>query len=149
MRNDSIIVIELDTVEDHIFTYTSMDGWEYNWNVTRARRIAEERDDLQPISLNDFGFTLAFIRSQYSELNEAYAMTTDLTKPLLFAPLVDKICLIDGWHRLFRAVSETVDILPAYFLTQAEADQALVCALPPNGDVQWGYPTSYPAPHNR
>ncbi|MEU8264679.1 hypothetical protein AB0C02_29180 [Micromonospora sp. NPDC048999] len=61
-------------------------------------------------------------------LNRAYAMTTDLTKPVIVgqvsvnghpaAPL-----LIDGTHRRYRAWREHVPRLPAYLLTTEETRQ--------------------------
>ncbi|MEU5943800.1 hypothetical protein ABZ807_32655 [Micromonospora sp. NPDC047548] len=63
-----------------------------------------------------------------STLDRAYAMATDLTKPLILchlsinghppAPL-----LIDGTHRLYRAWREGVPRLPAYLLTAEETRQ--------------------------
>jgi hypothetical protein len=56
----------------------------------------------------------------------------------LFVPFRKKCQLIDGWNRLFKAAVLGVDTLPAYFLTQKEADACLVCTLPPGEGIDWG-----------
>ncbi|MFD6568594.1 hypothetical protein [Micromonospora profundi] len=61
-------------------------------------------------------------------LNRTYAMTTDLTQPLIVAQIsVNQAppgpLLIDGTHRLYRAWREHVPRLPAYVLTVEETRQ--------------------------
>ncbi|MET8367651.1 hypothetical protein ABZU53_29410 [Micromonospora sp. NPDC005194] len=61
-------------------------------------------------------------------LNRTYAMTTDLTKPLIVAQISVNAAppgplLIDGTHRLYRAWHEHKPQLPAYVLTVQEARQ--------------------------
>ncbi|MBQ0906793.1 hypothetical protein [Micromonospora sp. U21] len=61
-------------------------------------------------------------------LNRTYAMTADLTKPLIVAQIsVNKqppaTLLIDGTHRLYRAWREHIPRLPAYVLTVEETRQ--------------------------
>ncbi|MFI5489239.1 hypothetical protein [Micromonospora echinaurantiaca] len=61
-------------------------------------------------------------------LNRAYAMTTDLSKPLIVAQLdvtghPPSPLLIDGIHRLYRAWREHVPRLRAYLLTAEETRQ--------------------------
>jgi hypothetical protein len=60
-----------------------------------------------------------------------YAMTeTDLSKPLIIAPLSSLsgenlgLLPIDGWHRIYRALSEGRETLPAHLLNPA-AEQAI------------------------
>lgn len=60
--------------------------------------------------------------------NREYAMTTDITRPLIVATLRsgrggDELLLIDGMHRLYRAWRENVDRLPACLLDFAETTQ--------------------------
>jgi hypothetical protein len=57
--------------------------------------------------------------------NRAYAMTTDLTQPLIIATLPvtgdePAALLIDGTHRLFKGHATGTAELPAYVLTEAE-----------------------------
>ena len=40
----------------------------------------------------------------YPDIDPAYALTTDLSQPLLFAPIGDKVRLIDGSHRVLKAL---------------------------------------------
>jgi hypothetical protein len=135
-----ILVVHAESLGDDVFSYQDDQGWQYHWNITKARNLAEARDDLKPISLKDYGITVEFIRSQYTNLDEAHAMTADLSNPLLFLPLEGKVCLADGWHRLYRAAVEGIDVLPAYFLTQEEVDDVLICTLPPGKGLDWGQP---------
>ncbi|HJP68133.1 MAG TPA: hypothetical protein VJ846_04450 [Sphingomicrobium sp.] len=59
--------------------------------------------------------------------NRHYAMTTDLTDPVMVAMLRDQKTgqdcplLIDGTHRLYRAHQEGLTELPAYVLTVEES----------------------------
>lgn len=72
--------------------------------------------------------TVSLIGPTSTALDRAYAMTTDLTKPVIVgqvslnghppAPL-----LIDGTHRLYRAWREHVLRLAAYLLTVEETRQ--------------------------
>jgi hypothetical protein len=67
-----------------------------------------------------------------------YAMTVDLTRPLIMAtiPTPDggsATCVIDGTHRLFRALVEGVVTLPAYVLSIAETAR-ITRARPAAGD---------------
>jgi hypothetical protein len=60
------------------------------------------------------------------DLDRAYAMTTDLDKPLIFATLQaagqePEPLLIDGWHRAYRAHAEQRTHLPAYVLDVEES----------------------------
>jgi hypothetical protein len=55
------------------------------------------------------------------DLDQAHAMTTDLSEPVLMATMQNEAgqafpLLIDGTHRLYRAYAEGVAELPAYVL---------------------------------
>ncbi|MBR3973931.1 MAG: ParB N-terminal domain-containing protein [Oscillospiraceae bacterium] len=53
--------------------------------------------------------------------NEEYAMTTDITQPLIIVNLTENIDkLIDGNHRLQKAIKLGVEKIDAYFLTFEE-----------------------------
>lgn len=61
------------------------------------------------------------------DVDTEYAMTTDLTKPLIVAPLRYKgedlgSIVIDGWHRIYRARREGRTALPVYRLTEDTAE---------------------------
>lgn len=60
------------------------------------------------------------------DFDREYAMTTDLTQPLIVATLHlpgsgDSALLIDGTHRLYRAYREHVPELRAYVLNVSES----------------------------
>lgn len=67
------------------------------------------------------------------QVDPAYAATTDLTKPILVAPMTSSTegnlgaIVIDGWHRIYRARSEGRTHLPAYLLS---ADTEDACRIP-------------------
>ncbi len=72
--------------------------------------------------------TIGLIGPARDGLDRAYAMTTDLTKPVIVAQLLisgqpSSPLLIDGTHRLYRAWREGVPQLPAYLLTDEETRQ--------------------------
>lgn len=114
------------------------DGYQYHWSVGEAKKQAKKRGQLYTISLSECGITMERVRRQYHGLDEAHALTTDLTEPLIFVPYKGKDQLIDGWHRVAHALLTGVDALFAYFLTQEEADAALVCTLPPGQGIDLG-----------
>lgn len=64
------------------------------------------------------------------DVDPEHAMTTDLTKPLLIAPLLLDSggtagnALIDGWHRVYKAHMEGIDTLPAILLSESAARAA-------------------------
>jgi hypothetical protein len=134
-------VIPIRSLTDQVYSLQDEAGYQWHWSVSEARRLAEARGELFLVSLEEMGVTIDLIRRQYDGMDEAYALTTDLSRPLLFVPFRDKCQLIDGWNRLFKAAVLGVDMLPAYFLTQEEADACLVCTLPPGEGIDWGQKT--------
>lgn len=63
-------------------------------------------------------------------IDKQYAMTCDLTKPVLVVPLysedgtqVRTHWVIDGWHRLWAAREKGLSTMPGYLLNQ-ETEQA-------------------------
>jgi hypothetical protein len=79
--------------------------------------LDDNRDDRHSVSLIGPG----------PEFNRRYAMTTDLTEPVIVAMLrseetgEESPLLIDGTHRLFRAYQEGIAALPAYVLSVEES----------------------------
>lgn len=130
--------LEIMSLMDQVFSLETPSGWQFHWSISEARRYAEARGELWTISLSEYQMTLERLREHYPDVDESYALTTNLAEPLLFVPLEKAIQLIDGFHRVARALLTNVDILPAYFLTQEEADACLVCSLPPGKGLNWG-----------
>jgi hypothetical protein len=54
-------------------------------------------------------------------VNDAYLDQVDLTRPILIAPIPELGDLvIDGWHRVHRALRDGLTHLPARLLTEAD-----------------------------
>jgi hypothetical protein len=69
-------------------------------------------------------------------VDPAHAATVDLTRPLLvvplpYAPPPGNRLVIDGWHRIHRALAEGLDRLPAVLLDE---DDERACRLR-GGDI--------------
>ena len=131
-RNQTPKVIELN-LSDQVFTFTDATGTEWHWNASKGYRLIEQnpRASLE-FWPSDHGIDLAHLRQRYPDLDEEYARTVDLSRPILFVPFEGGTSvLIDGWHRLARAVIEGIPCLPCYELTLQEAQQVLVVKIPP------------------
>src|SRR5947209_2191347 len=106
MEHISDIVARLLTTEDlfaQVFSMEDPDGAQFHFNATLGMRIAREQCDLRIISLSASGITAETVRANYTNLDEAYAMTTDTTQPILFVPHHGKHLCIDGHHRIYKA----------------------------------------------
>jgi len=123
---------------DQVYSFEDNDGTQYHWSVAEATRRAQVRGAYWTVSLSEIGLTCASIRARYQGLDEAHALTRDLSKPLLFVPFNGSHQLIDGWHRLFKAATTGVDVLPALVLTQEDADASLIVRLAPGHGLDWG-----------
>ncbi|MFG3438394.1 hypothetical protein ACGF0J_14215 [Nonomuraea sp. NPDC047897] len=87
----------------------------YAWNITAAERIVEGREP-DYIRVGKVAALLWLVH-----VNEDYAATVDLAKPLILAPFADVGNIpIDGWHRIWKARREGVETLPAHALTADE-----------------------------
>jgi hypothetical protein len=107
------------------------------FDVDRAQALLAERPrEPQPLPVmpwvRQFGLDLLDepdrvpILGVGPDFDREYAMTTDLTQPLIVATLHSRKhgeshLLIDGTHRLYRAYREDVVELPAYVLEVAES----------------------------
>jgi len=125
-------------VVSETYAMTDEDGTRYEWDVTRGHKLAEERG-ADPFAFHpaEHAITPQHIRRRYPDLNERYAATLsddDLARPLLFLPFKGKHLLVDSWHRLFRCVTAPAGKapfrLPAYLLTESEAEQILLARVP-------------------
>jgi hypothetical protein len=125
-------IIELN-LSDQVFTFTDATGTEWHWNASKGYRLIEQspRPSLE-FWPSDHGIDLAHLHHRYPDLDEQYARTVDLSKPILFVPFEGGTSvLVDGWHRLARCVMEGIPCLPCYELTPQEAEQVLVMKIPP------------------
>src|SRR5579863_7601163 len=84
------------------------DGNTYWWHATEGRRLAEARGaESQWLDLLEAGFTPESVRCLFPDLDFAKARAlpmSTLYSPLLFVPHRGKHVLIDGSHRLYRAI---------------------------------------------
>ncbi len=141
LRPDGVEVY-LGSLFDQVYSMEDVEGWQYHWSVPEATNRAHLRGELVTVSLSEMGITCHVIRNQYQGLNEIHALGRDLRLPLLFVPFRESHQLIDGWHRLFKAAATGVDVLPAYCLSQEDADASLVLKLPPHScshDLRTGH----------
>ncbi|MGC4044735.1 MAG: hypothetical protein QM758_13160 [Armatimonas sp.] len=124
--------ILLLSLSDQVFTFVDAEGGQWHWNASEGMRIALA-SGREPLAFypTDHGLDIPQLQSQYTDLDLEYALTTDLTKPILFIPFWDGThVLIDGWHRLAHAVLKGVPYLLAHELTPEEAAQVLVMRIP-------------------
>jgi hypothetical protein len=104
----------------------------YHWNATEGRRLAMERG-ARPFTVNlaEAGITLKNILDFAPELDVEKAKRMNwgaLLVPILFVPHGHKHVCIDGWHRIYKALHDGLQVLPALLLTQKEAGQILLGA---------------------
>lgn len=103
-----------------------LDGQTYFWNATLGRRKAiVSGHPVEQVDIVEAGMTTGRILSMYPDLNIAHALDLPLDTlfdPLLFVMHREKHVLIDGWHRLYRAATLGIGLMPAYILSQCEAD---------------------------
>ena len=122
-------VVTLIAVEIYEFN-DSETGETCLWNATEGRRLAEaRRAEFVPVRLADVGMTPQKVLQMAPELDRKKALSLPgqaLLCPILFVPHNGKHVLIDGWHRVYKAAVQGFPVLPAYLLTQAEADQIRV-----------------------
>ncbi len=146
-NEQGFIRLSLCSLTDESFSMQDIDGWQYHWNVTRATQIAELSCNLFRFRPADFGLTLDLVKEQYPDMDAAYAMTTDLSRPLLLTLFVRQLAgvdepntlqLLDGWHRLYKALLTGVEYLPAYLLTQEQSELVLFAKMPPGKGIDWG-----------
>ncbi len=97
-----VTLLPEESFRDEVYRMTDADGSTYQWNVALGRQLAQKRGEVTTFCPAEFGITTQHIRQRYPELDESYAMTCPLARPLLFAPFKGVSQLIDGWHRLVR-----------------------------------------------
>ncbi|MDI5969874.1 hypothetical protein POF50_011095 [Streptomyces sp. SL13] len=87
----------------------------YRWNVTRAQEIARDLP-IGQLGVGDWLKHLAIIA-----LDDGHLDSADLRRPLILVWIADVgglVLLIDGWHRLARAVRDGIAELPFQLLDE-------------------------------
>lgn len=119
----------VSTLRQEMFAAT-LDGYWYKWDVTRANEMLDARNaPIEVFRPGDWAICPEHVLERYPDLDIEYAVQLtdeDMTRPLLFVPLGGKHQLIDGWHRLYKAVTDGRDALSARVLTDAEVQAVLV-----------------------
>ena len=147
-EDKDFLLLDFCSLSDESFTMNDVDGWQYHWNVTRARALAEHSGQVFRFRPADFGLTLAMVKQQYPDIDAEYAMTTDITRPLLLTLFQrhnaeddepNTLQLLDGWHRLYKAMVISVEVLPAYMLTAEKSELVLFAKLPPGKGINIGH----------
>ncbi|MFC5188115.1 hypothetical protein [Actinomadura harenae] len=89
-------------------------GWA--WDIDTATRLAA-RYPARHIDIRPLAWARAVIA-----IDPAHAATADLTRPLLAVrlPHATTPLVIDGWHRIHRALTTGVHELPAVVLGRAD-----------------------------
>jgi hypothetical protein len=89
-------------------------GWA--WDIDLAAQLAT-RHPTVPGDLQTLGWARAVIR-----IDPTHARTAELTRPLLAVPIPNARTplVIDGWHRLHRAMSEGIAELPVIVLDETD-----------------------------
>ena len=67
-------------------------GTQFHWSVALALRLGRQNNRLQTFLLSEAGMTPERILRSYPDLDEVYALNTDLSKPLIFVSLRGQGC---------------------------------------------------------
>jgi len=129
---------EPGSMTDQVFALEDAAGTQHYWNASAGRRLASRKAEVLSVSLRQMGVTPEQLRERCPDLDAEYARNTDIRIPLLFVPLAGTMQLIDGCHRICKALSMGIDVLPACLLTKEEADSILLLTLPPEQALEWG-----------
>lgn len=124
--------MEERTLRQETFTYHH-EGVTYRWDVSAAWRLLLDKP--RPPTLfvpSEQGVDIHHLMDRYRDLNVGYALTCDITLPLLFVPFQGRHQLLDGWHRLARILIEEETLgsarMPSFLLTEEEAADILLSA---------------------
>ena len=131
------MLFELKTLSAQLFGLIDDNDCQQFFDITKGIELAERECQLMAFSISEAEITLEKLVKRNQNIDEAYAMTTDLSRPLLFFRSGGKDQLIDGHHRLMKALKLGTDTLHAYILTKEQADSVLLVKLPPGRRFYW------------
>jgi hypothetical protein len=90
----------------------------WTWDISQAHRLAAGYP-IQRVDIAGLAGFAALIHVDPAHLDEV-----DLAAPILIAPVPELGDLvIDGWHRVHRALRDRVTVLPARMLSEADEKQ--------------------------
>lgn len=95
-----------------VYTWQDIDGTVISWSIPQALEIIGDRPPLKAFAMPPEIQRQALESNAFAhEFDEAYARTTDLTKPIIavVSPTETKegqivLLIIDGWHRIKHSV---------------------------------------------
>ena len=92
-------------------------GNEHGSVIWDIEKILKDKDDFE---IKEYDVKILAANNTFHG-DERYAMSTDISKPLIVAELSENIDkLIDGNHRLQKALALGIEKIPAYFLSFEE-----------------------------
>jgi DNA repair protein RadC len=104
------------------YEHTDGHGTIRAWDVTAGLRIAADGRPTVPFNLRELDLTIERIETLYQGIDSNYAMSTNLSRPLLYIPFFGAILVIDGWHRMWKAANLGIPELSVWRLNKEEAD---------------------------
>lgn len=122
-----LLVISLVRQETFVLC---VDGIWHKWDITEANRLLDQRQaPVEQFRPADWDICPQHLLERYPDLDVDYARELteeDMERPLLFVPIGGRHQLIDGWHRLYKAVTSGILSLPARVLSEEEAQAVLM-----------------------
>jgi hypothetical protein len=123
--------------DDNVYEWIADDGRCVWFNVSVAHRIADKQPIAWQIETSNIAESPEALLERHDQLDTAYAMTTDLSQPVLGVFFEGAWLLIDGNHRAYRALREEVKTLNAYLLeVPAEVEQCIIAIFTPEETKQ-------------
>ncbi|WP_157254888.1 ParB N-terminal domain-containing protein [Nonomuraea typhae] len=103
----------------------------WRWDITIAKKLTEGRAPEGRIEPREWAGMLQLV-----SINREHAAQTDVSVPLIVATVPNGgMLIIDGWHRLYKALTTGVSELSAVVLT---AEEELACRMH-GGEKGQGY----------
>ncbi|WP_155338288.1 hypothetical protein [Acrocarpospora corrugata] len=94
----------------------------WRWNVSQAKQITAGRTPNGVITTAEWRGMLRMV-----VIDEIHAESVDLSEPLIAVPVPSGgPLIIDGWHRLHKALSSETETLRAHLLS---VDEELTCRM--------------------
>lgn len=114
MKINEILVEANDGNDDEVFHFGNK-----SWDVKRGYQLVKQHN-IEPEMLPVEGGLASFLG--FMRVNQDWAKTTDLSKPVLLIDTGKGVLVIDGYHRIKKAKDEGVAELPGYILSQEMSD---------------------------
>lgn len=138
IRFDQLIV-KPPTREVEVFSCSpdpSVGDWSHSWDIVKAKRLmfdaAHLRDAARFSQLKRMDLTaatVAMIRRSKTEIDWEYVKSdaVDPREPLIMVSIDGRDWIIDGWHRVNRAIEMKWRCVPVFILTPEQDQDCRVC----------------------